>query len=61
MCGIFGAIDFSGFFTDDDFNRFKKLTDLVSYRGPDASGYILLDSRGNVKDNEGHFNIFLGQ
>jgi len=39
MCGIFGAVDFQGFFSPDDYQRFLGLTDTVAYRGPDASGY----------------------
>ena len=39
MCGIFSAISLGNPFDREDFNNFKKVTDLVSYRGPDAAGY----------------------
>jgi asparagine synthase (glutamine-hydrolysing) len=45
MCGIFAAVKFNGFFDYKAFDRFVELTDLVSYRGPDDSGYLGLNSR----------------
>lgn len=59
MCGIFGAIQLSGKFSDSNYRQFVQLTDLVSYRGPDASGYLALDSFGKNSDSSS-FNIFLG-
>jgi asparagine synthetase B (glutamine-hydrolysing) len=41
MCGIFGAVNIERSFSDNDFKRFKELTDIVAYRGPDASGYFI--------------------
>lgn len=59
MCGIFGAIRFDGFFNKNDFDKFRKLTDLVSYRGPDNSDYKSFDSFSYLQSDE-KFNIFLG-
>lgn len=59
MCGIFGAISFSDSFSVKDFNRFKELTDLVSYRGPDASAYRGINSKTRSVDNN-NFDIFFG-
>lgn len=59
MCGIFGAISFSENFNLNDFTQFKKLTDLVSYRGPDASDYKGFNSKERSIDNN-NFNIFFG-
>ncbi|WP_337864985.1 asparagine synthase (glutamine-hydrolyzing) [Ignavibacterium sp.] len=59
MCGIFGAISFSDNFSVKDFNRFKELTDLVSYRGPDASAYKGFNSNTRLVDIN-NFNIFFG-
>jgi len=58
MCGIFGAINLTGFFDEKDYHIFVEATDMVSYRGPDASGYISL----NVKQpkNKKQFDVFLG-
>lgn len=39
MCGIFGAVNASGYFTREQFNKFVSMTDMVRYRGPDAAGY----------------------
>lgn len=59
MCGIFGAISFSENFNANDLAQFKKLTDLVSYRGPDASDYKGFSSKQKSIDNN-NFNIFFG-
>ncbi|RPI71200.1 MAG: asparagine synthase (glutamine-hydrolyzing), partial [Desulfobacteraceae bacterium] len=59
MCGIFGAIHLNGFYTKEDFHFFSSLTDMVAYRGPDASGYRAV----NVKQDPGHedrFDVFIG-
>lgn len=59
MCGIFGAISFSENFNANDFAQFKKLTDIVSYRGPDASDYKGFNSKERSIDDN-NFNIFFG-
>lgn len=38
MCGIAGLVDYKGH-VDDLENTLKEITDCLSYRGPDASGY----------------------
>jgi len=50
MCGIFGAINFNGYFNDSEIKQFKKLTNLVTYRGPDNYGFFINRQK----------NIFLG-
>lgn len=59
MCGIFGAISFSENFNEKDYRKFIELTDLVSYRGPDASDYKGFETKKNKIDNS-DFNLFLG-
>ncbi len=59
MCGIFGAISFDKNFDQKNFQKFIKLTDLVAYRGPDASDYKGFDSNRRAIDNNS-FNIFFG-
>lgn len=59
MCGIFGAISFAEKFNQKDYNRFVELTDLVSYRGPDASDYKIFDTQKNTTENF-QFDIFFG-
>ncbi len=60
MCGIFVAINRGSYFTREDFERFVALTDLVEYRGPDASGYLALNLKSGVVNNRDHFDVFLG-
>jgi asparagine synthase (glutamine-hydrolysing) len=60
MCGIFGAVDVEGFFSPEDFARFVELTDLVSYRGPDASGYKGLRVKSSPGVSAEKRDIFLG-
>jgi len=60
MCGIFGAISFKNFFSKDDFDIFVSLTDLVSYRGPDAFGYEALNTKEPFVINKEKFNVFMG-
>jgi asparagine synthase (glutamine-hydrolysing) len=60
MCGIFCAISFNGFFHKDDYKRFVELTNMVNYRGPDASGYKAFNIKEPSLHNENKFNIFLG-
>jgi asparagine synthase (glutamine-hydrolysing) len=59
MCGIFGAINFDNYFDLKDFNKFRLLTDIVSYRGPDDSDYKGFDYI-NKKESNTKFNLFLG-
>jgi len=58
MCGIFGCINLNGFFKREDSYRFIHLTEMVSYRGPNASGYVMLNIKKSVIDN--YFDVFLG-
>lgn len=60
MCGIFGAISTGEQFGRAEFDRFRQLTDMVRYRGPDDSGYIALNVRGGSESTNGHFDAFLG-
>ncbi len=60
MCGIFGAISLNGFFNEADHGKFTGLTDMVSYRGPDASGYEAFDCGSAASGGKGRFNVFLG-
>jgi len=58
MCGIFGAINTKGFFERAEFSRFRDLTDLTSYRGPDDSGYEAFSIKRPPTDD--WFDVFLG-
>ncbi len=60
MCGIFGAVSLSAPFTNEEFAHFVRQTDSVSYRGPDASGYLALNSETGCVVNDTCFDIFLG-
>lgn len=60
MCGIFGAVDLEGFFSPSDYNQFVKLTDLVSYRGPDAAGYRSLRVKPPSTGSSDRWDVFLG-
>jgi len=60
MCGIFGAINLDSFFNRSDYERFIKLTDLVHYRGPDASGYAAINVKRQTLDCSDMFDVFLG-
>jgi asparagine synthase (glutamine-hydrolysing) len=60
MCGIFGAVDVGGFFSPRDYDRFVGLTDLVSYRGPDASGYKSLRVKSSSGVSAEKWDVFLG-
>src|ERR1039458_10814895 len=60
MCGIFIAVNTTGYFTREDFDRFVSVTDLVHYRGPDASGYLALNLKERLANDCGHFDVFLG-
>lgn len=60
MCGIFGAINLEGVFDGRSFEQFVELTDMVSYRGPDDSGYLALSLRQDGLQNPDFFDVFLG-
>ncbi|GBE35658.1 asparagine synthetase [glutamine-hydrolyzing] 1 [bacterium BMS3Bbin06] len=60
MCGIFGAVNSSGYFNREDYGNFVNSTDIVNYRGPDAGGYVGLNSRGSNPLSGNKFNVFLG-
>lgn len=60
MCGIFGAINLKGFFDDRDYKDFVDCTDLVHYRGPDASGFLVMNVRQKSINNKSKFDVFLG-
>jgi asparagine synthase (glutamine-hydrolysing) len=60
MCGIFIAINRESHFTRNDFDRFMAMTDLVRYRGPDASGYLALNLKDGTTGDRDHFDVFLG-
>jgi asparagine synthase (glutamine-hydrolysing) len=58
MCGIFGAVSISTPFERMELDRFKSLTDVVSYRGPDSFGYQSYN--WNDSHNTDSFQIFFG-
>jgi asparagine synthase (glutamine-hydrolysing) len=60
MCGIFGAVAFDGRFERKDRNLFVKQTDLVSYRGPDSSGHMVLQTANQTVNGNDSFDVFLG-
>ena len=60
MCGIFGAINRTGFFEGPDFDRFVALTNLVAYRGPDDCGHLPLTLKPADSRRERLFDVFLG-
>lgn len=60
MCAIFGAINLEGVFNSRDFEKFESLTNLVKYRGPDASGCMVFNTRENLINDKNKFDIFLG-
>ncbi|MFI5071280.1 MAG: asparagine synthase (glutamine-hydrolyzing) [Terriglobales bacterium] len=60
MCGVFGAVNLEGVFDGRSFEQFVELTDMVSYRGPDDSGYLALSLRQNGLENPDSFDVFLG-
>jgi asparagine synthase (glutamine-hydrolysing) len=60
MCGIFGAISFKEKFNISNWHQFKELSDLVSYRGPDGSGYYCADNNSGFEHLKDKFNLFFG-
>jgi len=60
VCGIFGAINRTGFFDGPGFDRFVALTNLVAYRGPDDCGHLPLTLKPVDSRRERLFDVFLG-
>jgi asparagine synthase (glutamine-hydrolysing) len=60
MCGIFGAINIDGFFDCAAFERFSKLNDVTSYRGPDDHGVFKLKLKRLPEQTGEHFDVFIG-
>ncbi len=60
MCGIFGAINTSSYFSPRDYSIFVQRTDAVQRRGPDASGYRRLCFKNRNESDDQRFDIFLG-
>jgi len=60
MCGIFGAVRREGFYEPGAFERFKELTDMVDYRGPDDCGHLCLNFENGRADDGRSFQLFLG-
>jgi asparagine synthase (glutamine-hydrolysing) len=65
MCGIFGAINTDGFFDSAAFERFSKLNDMTSYRGPNDHGVYALklkhsESTVDKSTVDNCFDVFLG-
>jgi asparagine synthase (glutamine-hydrolysing) len=58
MCGIFAAIDRTGYFQRSAAQGFVTLTDLVRYRGPDAAGQVSLQLKTGASPET--FDVFLG-
>lgn len=59
MCGIFGAINVTGFFGESDLEHFSALNDLTSYRGPNDHGVCALKLK-KLEAGGGQFDVFLG-
>ncbi|NOU16868.1 MAG: asparagine synthase (glutamine-hydrolyzing) [Bacteroidales bacterium] len=59
MCGIFSAINLKSSFSTNDYDIFKKSTNIIDYRGPDACGLLTINSENKQFDSE-NYNIFLG-
>ena len=61
MCGIFAAFTTTGLFTEKQREMFVSATDSIAYRGPDARGVKVLNTRsGAAADERAGFNVFLG-
>jgi asparagine synthase (glutamine-hydrolysing) len=60
MCGIYGAINLTGYFHNQDKYLFKTLTDMVHYRGPDASGYYTANLKQGLENGDNKFDVYLG-
>ncbi len=60
MCGIFGAVRLKGVFNEENWYQFKELTDMISYRGPDGSGYYSIDTHSGSEYDKQNFTIFFG-
>lgn len=60
MCGIFGAVSLKGTFNEENWYRFKEATDLISYRGPDGSGYYCINTNTGLESDNTKFTVFYG-
>jgi len=60
MCGIFGAVNTEQFFDGAAFERFSKLNDVTSYRGPDDHGVHALKLKQQAGQTSDCFDVFLG-
>lgn len=60
MCGIFGAVRLRGVFAEDNWYKFKELTNAISYRGPDGSGYYCIDTQNGLENDKKSFTVFFG-
>ena len=60
MCGIFGAVNTEHFFDGAAFERFSKLNDVTSYRGPDDHGVHALKLKQSAGQTGDCFDVFLG-
>jgi len=60
MCGIFGAVHLTGAFGPRDHATFVGLTDMVTYRGPNAAGHLAVLVEQTAEQNRERFNVFLG-
>lgn len=60
MCGIFGSVNSDGFFSPEEYARFVALTDMVTYRGPDGSGYERLSVKPPPVGQREAWDVFLG-
>lgn len=59
MCGIFCALNIDNYFLPESFNKFKSLTDIVLYRGPDSAKYISFNIKCKTETDK-KFDVFLG-
>jgi len=60
MCGIFGAVNTEHFFDGAAFERFSKLNNLTSYRGPDDHGVHALKLKQSAGQMDDCFDVFIG-
>ena len=60
MCGIFGALRLKGSFGEENWYQFKELTDMISYRGPDGSGYYSINTENGSENDKKSFTVFYG-
>src|SRR5690242_3894368 len=60
MCGIFGAVNIEHVFDGAAFERFSKLNNVTSYRGPDDHGVHALKLKRSAGQTSDCFDVFLG-